>query len=262
MYNLEHKDICIRQMRFNSQNFSHDLFVSVNFKICLVNNGTAIWQIGDKCFSVKEGDIVILKSWQKRVIKEVSHIEGLDLFVLEFDAKSFFEQFQGLFMCGKIEKNCVMTEQPQMVKLFREIIQESEEKRFRYKAVMCTKLLEMFFLIERYYNITDTGEQNLGTEMYNILEYIDANYTSDISLQQISNAMLMSPSKFSRLFSKWMGMGMAQYVMHKRINKAIYLLRTSKRNVLDIAYDCGFNTRASFYKAFKKITNKSPNDYR
>lgn len=262
MYNLEPKDIYIRQMRFNSQNFSHDLFVSVNFKICLVNSGTAVWQIGDKCFSVKEGDIVILKSWQKRVIKEVSHIEGLDLIVLEFDAKSFFEQFQGLFMCGKIEKNCVMTEQPQMVKLFREIIQESEEKRFRYEAVMYTKLLEMFFLIERYYNITDMGEQNLGTEMYNILEYIDANYTSDISLQQVAKAVHMSPSSFSRLFSKWMGMGMAQYVMHKRINKAIHLLQTSKKTVLDIAYDCGFNTRASFYKAFKKITNKSPNDYR
>lgn len=59
-----------------------------------------------------------------------------------------------------------------------------------------------------------------------------------------------------------MGMGMTQYVMHKRINKAIHLLQTSPKNVLDIAYDCGFNTRASFYKAFKKITNKSPKDYR
>ena len=145
MYNLELRDIYIRQMSFNSQNFSHDLFISVNFKICLVNNGTAIWQIGDKRFSVKEGDIVILKSWQKRVIKEVSHIEGLELIALEFDAKSFFKQFQGLFVCGKIEENCVMTEQPQIVKLFREIIQESEE---------------------RYYNITDMGKQNLGIEIF------------------------------------------------------------------------------------------------
>jgi len=54
------------------------------------------------------------------------------------------------------------------------------------------------------------------------------------------------------------------YINAMRIKTAISLLNDFYKKHLTIetiAYECGFNNRTSFYKAFKKQTGKLPTDY-
>ena len=90
----------------------------------------------------------------------------------------------------------------------------------------------------------------------------DLREDNDLSQQQVADLVNMSTTGFSRYFTKCMGVGFAGYIMQKRIQFAIHLLKTSDKTVLEIALECGFNNTASFYKAFKKVTNLNPGDYR
>ena len=53
-----------------------------------------------------------------------------------------------------------------------------------------------------------------------------------------------------------------EYVVHRRIQRAIELIRTTSMNLTDIAMSCGFNNSTNFYKAFRKVTGRTPVSYR
>ena len=97
--------------------------------------------------------------------------------------------------------------------------------------------------------------------MLEILDYIDTHITSDISLSRLASRTGLTESSFSRRFSRLNGISFKQYVIAKRIARAVMLLRTTNMKMVNIALECGFNNTASFYKAFKKVTNLNPGDY-
>ena len=149
-----------------------------------------------------------------------------------------------------------------IIGLFKEIEAEAQKKPLYSKIVIGAKLVEMLALMMRHFDIAEKSNVKMGSDMYRVLEYIDEHYRNDISQQQVADLVNMSTTGFSRYFTKCMGVGFAGYIMQKRIQFAIHLLKTSDKTVLEIALECGFNNTASFYKAFKKITNLNPGDYR
>ena len=53
-----------------------------------------------------------------------------------------------------------------------------------------------------------------------------------------------------------------QYLISFRLNMAVNLLETTKMNITEISYSCGFKDTPSFYKHFKKQFNITPVQYR
>lgn len=262
MFDLENKSIRVYRKQLTAQSFSRKYFFFSNVKLCLVCKGEAVWEIGGKCFAVKKDDVVVLNSRQRRVFREVSLTEGIELLVLEFEPQLFIRQFQGLFSSDEMSYDCVLTDQSEIVRLFEEIEQENLKKKYHYRLVIGAKFLEILSLLGRYYNIVENNHSKMKGDVYRVLEYIDENYTKDLSLQKAADEIHISSSSLSKNFSKCVGMGFAQYVMHKRVNRAIQLLQSSDKTVFEIALDCGFHNAAGFYKAFKKITHMNPKDYR
>ena len=94
MFDLENKSIRVSKIKLNVQSFSRKIFISHNIKLCLVERGSALWQIEDRLIPVKEGDVVILNNRMKRVFKEVSETSGIELLVVEFAPQLFMNQFR------------------------------------------------------------------------------------------------------------------------------------------------------------------------
>jgi AraC-like DNA-binding protein len=59
-----------------------------------------------------------------------------------------------------------------------------------------------------------------------------------------------------------MGMSIWDYISIKRIEEALTLIKTTDKNMLEIALECGFNNTVNFNKLFKKYTNVTPNFFR
>ncbi len=106
--------------------------------------------------------------------------------------------------------------------------------------------------------ITQTSEEKLET----IIEFIKQNYTSDISREGLAAAADMNTSYFSTLFNTYTGKKINEYIHSLRIKDAADLLEKTDDKIIEIAYNVGFDSLATFNRAFKNETGLTPTEIR
>ena len=93
-----------------------------------------------------------------------------------------------------------------------------------------------------------------------VLSYIGAHYTENISLESLANTFYVSKYHLSHEFSKRVGTGIYRYIMFRRLMHARELLEGGTPP--GEAYgQCGFGDYANFYRSFKSFYGVSPRDY-
>lgn len=114
----------------------------------------------------------------------------------------------------------------------------------------------------------ELGKEEFSYEINNIKEiveaakrYIQANFTREISLEEIAGHVAISSFYLSRIFSKSEGMTYKDYLIKLRMERARKLLREGKKAIKEIAIEVGYIDQNYFSKAFKKYYNKSPKTF-
>ncbi len=90
--------------------------------------------------------------------------------------------------------------------------------------------------------------------------YLDPN----LSLRQLANNTGYSTRDVSYIINQSIGLNFNEFVNKYRIRLACQLLRTRETNhsIIDVVYKSGFNSKSSFYSAFKKLTGLTPKQFR
>lgn len=83
-----------------------------------------------------------------------------------------------------------------------------------------------------------------------------------LSLQKLSRQVGAVPNQVSQTLNQEIGATFFDYVARWRIEASKPLIMTGNASVLATALDVGFNSRSSFYNAFKRETGMTPKDYR
>lgn len=104
-------------------------------------------------------------------------------------------------------------------------------------------------------------KHKLSTEQ-RILLYCMDHYREAISLGQVANALGISESHISHLFSNSLGISFPTYINGLRLNDAVKMLETSHANIIDIANQSGFSSLRSFNHIFAKQYKMTPTQYR
>jgi YesN/AraC family two-component response regulator len=103
------------------------------------------------------------------------------------------------------------------------------------------------------------GRKYTDNQTFNdILEYVNKNYDSNISLNDCAEQLHISPSYLSRLFKKYTQVSFITYLNELRIKKALELLRETELSIKEIAHKVGYNNLNYFYKSFKTVTGITP----
>lgn len=84
----------------------------------------------------------------------------------------------------------------------------------------------------------------------------------DVDASTLAHELGISVHYLSQVLSQEMHTTFYSYINDARIEAAKEALKTSQKTVLDIAMSVGFNTRSSFYNAFKKNTGMTPSKYK
>ncbi len=92
--------------------------------------------------------------------------------------------------------------------------------------------------------------------------YLSYHLGEPLSVADMAARARLSPSRFATVFREDFGLSPHQYFLRLRIEHAQELLRTTDLPQRDIAEYCGFADVHHFSKAFKRITQLSPGDYR
>ena len=92
--------------------------------------------------------------------------------------------------------------------------------------------------------------------------YVQENFHSPITRESVADHFGLAPNHVSRLFRKEGLMRFNDYLNLVRINRAKFMLQNYSVTLKEIASDCCYNDAAYFCRAFKKICNVTPTEYR
>lgn len=95
-----------------------------------------------------------------------------------------------------------------------------------------------------------------------VIRYIDEHYHQQLTLEQISRAVLLDRSYLCKLFKRATDTTLTDYINYIRVRHAAELLRTTDRNAMEIAYACGFASQQYFNRIFKREFGQTPKAYR
>lgn len=140
------------------------------------------------------------------------------------------------------------------------------QKKDGYQLLVSGCLFQLFGLIiaNRQYNLASPGALRTHSrvkKLKQVLEYIEASYTTHITLNQLSKCAGVSPKYFCRFFQEMTHYTPLNYVNYYRIERACYQLITTDASITEIAYSSGFNDLSYFIKMFKKYKGVTPKKY-
>lgn len=123
-----------------------------------------------------------------------------------------------------------------------------------YLNAVLGELLELLPLEPR-----DSGAGDITVQL---LSYCADHFAEDITVKSIADALYISQSYVSKVFSQKLKCSFRAYINTLRIHRAQTLLKDTDKKILQIMSECGFRNQSSFNRTFLQITGTSPKAYR
>ena len=173
-------------------------------------------------------------------------------------------QFKTSFLIKKENESHII----KIGELFKELAEEFKSKPPFFKTMIKGQLLMLCSLLQRilpivaYNHEKAHGKVPSSKAIVEALKYIETNYAMNITLEKVSNLTGLSLNHFSKVFGDFTGTNFKTYLNTIRIENAEKKIIETNMPILDIAYECGFNSIRTFNRAFKEIRGVKPSDFR
>lgn len=148
-----------------------------------------------------------------------------------------------------------------------EFVNEYEAKEIGYEMAVKATLYQLLVLLLRNHVQLVLTSKEYDVRMKNlkrfngILEYIENNYNSKITIDQLCSMAHISRFYFCRVFKSITNKSLGEYLNQLRINKAEDLLKNGDVNITEAAMSCGFDDTNYFSRLFKKYKKESPSSF-
>lgn len=129
------------------------------------------------------------------------------------------------------------------------------EALFKQLLLLCSRVC--VFLSDMPAKIHTTDRQIVVAA-----KFISINYAEDISTADIAAAAGYSPNYLSKKFREATGIGIHEYLIFTRLQRAALELLSTDHSITEIAARCGFSDGNYFKDAFKKKFGVTPREYR
>ncbi|HBF77932.1 MAG TPA: AraC family transcriptional regulator [Clostridiaceae bacterium] len=232
--------------------------------------------VNDKMYNLMKGDILLINSGDihcfmpeynqsNRIVIQfnLSIFDNIDSAISDKkEIRLLFDRSKRLSRYWDSDVKAEMEEQ------IKDIIREYNEKKEGYKLALKARLYDLVVLLirkvpmeKRTYEDENRQIDTLN-RLENVFQYVEKNYSLEISLEQAAFVAGYSIYHFTRFFKKNTGITFSQYLSNFRITKAEWELLNSNSNITEIAYKSGFNSIKTFNRVFKEVKGQTPSQYR
>lgn len=202
---------------------------------------------------LREGEIFFADSFEAHYYKPLTPDIRAIVIVLSRDYTGLFRELYAdktfPFFMKEHRKN------DEIIALMRAWL-EDEGKTFLRNVGYCNLLLSK---IAEHYPLQDRIEKKDKNVNRKLLQYINEHYMEDVSLIQAAKSIGYSKEYCSKIFFEAVGIPFRDYLNLLRLRKAEEYFATQKEHkmtVTEIAYKCGFNSMATFYRAKRRFEGK------
>jgi AraC-like DNA-binding protein len=91
---------------------------------------------------------------------------------------------------------------------------------------------------------------------------MDAHFDTELDIAALARLSCCSPSHFIRTFSATFGETPHRYLQRRRVERAMYLLRSTSTSVTEVCWAVGFSSLGTFVRTFVAIVGETPTAYR
>ncbi|WP_169710811.1 AraC family transcriptional regulator [Staphylococcus lutrae] len=261
-FDISHDNIVISecgiQQFLPEQTYSYA--VSETFVLHYVEIGKGIIKINNKTYYSKDFNGFILKRGQRVTYKGDKNIPW----------KTFWVGLRGSNLQNFLKTNQLnnqdilkFEDHSHAVNMIKDICYTTKENTRQSDYWYKYKTYELLYCLEKEFKQTDLITLNNNQDIiHHIYEYICNNYTQSLKIDDIAHRFAISKSHLFTQFKRNYGRTPKQFILKLRIDKATQILRETDYPINVVGQMVGFNDYFVFEKAFKKIVNRSPKNYR
>ena len=234
-----------------------------------VVNGSGSFVAEGSEFPVVKNDMVIINPHVQHTEKSL-RTTPLEYIVLGIEGLSFsFENIassqNGISMQTASGDVCKYNTQNSNVYAYLNImLEEISHKEENYETV-CQNLLEVLLICmlrNDQLSIVQSSNTILNRECTQIKNYLDANYSENITLDTLASLTHMNKYYMAHAFTKYIGLSPINYLLQKRIQEGKSLLESTTCSIAQISNMLGFSSQSYLSQVFKKATGKTPIQHR
>ncbi|MRN54693.1 AraC family transcriptional regulator [Paenibacillus monticola] len=249
---------------------SHDAL-----EINMIKSGTGYYMINGERYDFKEGDILLINSNDLHCAYET---DNLVMQVITFDPSWFIGSLRcdpdilcpfkemGVYFNNLLDRNHPKIESLRSLLLL--VQEEHEAERRSYTSIVYAHLLQFLVYVNRFFRLNNpkTNKSTIPApqleKMRIVTEIMEIRFAYPWTLEELAALIYLSPSRFSDIFRRTVGMSPLMYLIHLRLENAYTLLESSDRKIVDISMDCGFRSLSNFNRLFKRHIGTEPRNIR
>ena len=236
-----------------------------NPQIVIVLDGVLDVQIGDESFVAKENDIFLINQRTFHSMKAENTCLVLSVLIDQFGFNLDQHEADSLYF----NLNSIKTPDNPRLESIKHLLYSlvkfntMENINSVYTNIAITYSLFAQLMNDFKLDITESNTKiaNYDT-ITKVSAYVNDHYKEKISLQFLSEHFNYSISYLSRLFKSSLGENFIDYYDTLRINYSLNDLVSSTKSIEEIAVEHGFENSRSYVRAFIKIFNTYPGEYR
>lgn len=268
------KDTSFIARKFDKRAFDAPLHFHPEIELTCILKGKGKRFVGNNMSGFEENDLVLLgpnipHCWKLEPLPQASassivvHFDpyflGKDFFSLPEmqDLKSLIKRAEGGVVFFEKTKNAII-ETMAMI---------SEQKKPFERTMQLLSILNQLasskkYLILNKKNVVPHPDTDPHKRIHNALAYIVENFKEQVSLEEVSSVVGLTPNAFCKYFKKLTRKTFIQTVTDYRINYSRQLLTETDKSISDICFESGFGDMSHFYKTFYLKMKVSPSNYR
>ena len=104
--------------------------------------------------------------------------------------------------------------------------------------------------------------EDSNRRMLRARDAMDRSYAQPLDIAALAALAHVSEAHFIRTFKATFGETPHRYLQRRRVERAMFLLRTGSRSVTDICMDVGFSSLGTFSRTFRDVVGETPTAYR
>lgn len=258
---------------YNNKRFTAPWHFHPEFELTYIVKGKGIRYVGNSIQKFEEGDFVLLGQdiphcW-KNTDDNVEHVQSI---IFQWDEELLGKDWIEKQEFSNIKK--LFSRSRQGIKFSPETASEFSAQLFELLALdPFKKILGFIELLETLSKVNDFEllssanftpilNRKANNRIEAVYHFVRHNYDKKIKLSDVSSLVAMTDEAFCRFFKKTFNKSFFTFVNEYRINLACKSLTETKKQVSQIAYDCGYESLPFFYKQFQKFMNCSPLHFR
>jgi len=149
-----------------------------------------------------------------------------------------------------------------LTSIVKNIIEEYREKKPHYKHAVKGYLkafvVELLRISEDMSSSLTLEEKKVNSYIEKSVNYISEHYADEIKMSDVADECGLSESHFRRIFEETMSMKPLDYLNMIRIDKACEIIQNKDYAMEEVGFRVGYQTPSTFNRNFKKLTGKTP----